>query len=140
DDAKRKKQFIGPTRHIIRGDVKAAFASAEHILEGTWRNGGQDHFYLESQAAIAYPGEFDQLSILSSTQNPSEVQEVIAHVLGLPINKVVVTTKRMGGAFGGKECQATHPAPAASSCAPPERRSTRPARIAYNKDDDMRIT
>ena len=110
DEAKRKKQFIGPIRHIARGDWKAAFANAEHILEGTWINGGQDHFYLESQAAIACPGEFDQLSVLSSTQNPSEVQEVIAHLLGLPINKVVVTTKRMGGAFGGKECQATHPA------------------------------
>lgn len=137
DDAKRKKQFIGPTRHISRGDVKAAFASSEHILEGTWRNGGQDHFYLESQAAIAYPGEFDQISILSSTQNPSEVQEVIAHVLGLPINKVVVTTKRMGGAFGGKECQATHPAAIAALVA---HKTKRPARIAYSKDDDMRVT
>jgi xanthine dehydrogenase large subunit len=137
DDAKRKKQFIGPTRHIRRGDVSAAFAAAEHILEGTWRNGGQDHFYLESQAAIAWPGEFDQISVLSSTQNPSEVQEVIAHVLGLPINKVVVTTKRMGGGFGGKECQATHPAAIAALVA---HKTKRPARIAYSKDDDMRIT
>src|SRR5204862_5707864 len=80
DEAKRKRQFIGPTRHIARGDCKTAFANAEHILLGTWINGGQDQFYLESQAAIAYPGEFDQLSVLSSTQNPSEVQEVIAHL------------------------------------------------------------
>jgi xanthine dehydrogenase large subunit len=137
DEAKRKKQFIGPTRRIARGDIEAAFASAEHILEGTWINGGQDHFYLESQAAIAYPGEFDAISVLSSTQNPSEVQEVIAHVLGLPINKVVVTTKRMGGAFGGKECQATHPAAIAALVA---HKTKRPARIAYSKDDDMRIT
>jgi len=137
DDAKRKKQFIGPTRHIMRGDTKAAFASAQHVLEGTWRNGGQDHFYLESQAAIAYPGEFDQISVLSSTQNPSEVQEVIAHVLGFPINKVVVVTKRMGGAFGGKECQATHPAAMAALVA---HKTKRPARIAYSKDDDMRVT
>ena len=137
DEAKRKKQFIGPTRHIARGDVKAAFASAQHVLQGTWRNGGQDHFYLESQAAIAWPGEFDQISVLSSTQNPSEVQEVIAHVLGLPINRVVVVTKRMGGAFGGKECQATHPAAMAALVA---HKTKRPARIAYNKDDDMRVT
>ncbi|HUJ12648.1 MAG TPA: xanthine dehydrogenase molybdopterin binding subunit [Thermoanaerobaculia bacterium] len=137
DEAKRRKQFIGPTRHIIRGDVDAAFAKAENILEGTWRNGGQDHFYLEGQAAIAYPGEFDQMVVLSSTQNPSEVQEVIAHVLGLPINKVVVTTKRMGGAFGGKECQATHPAAIAALVA---HKTKRPARIVYNKDDDMRAT
>jgi xanthine dehydrogenase large subunit len=137
DDAKRKQQFIGPTRHIARGDCQKAFANAEHILLGTWINGGQDQFYLESQAAIAYPGEFDQLSVLSSTQNPSEVQEVIAHLLGLPINKVVVTTKRMGGAFGGKECQATHPAAMAALVA---HKTKRPARIAYSKDDDMFVT
>ena len=137
DDARRKKLFIGPTRRIARGDWETAFANAEHILEGTWINGGQDHFYLESQAAIAYPGEFEQLQVLSSTQNPSEVQEVIAHLLGLPINKVVVTTKRMGGAFGGKECQATHPAAMAALVA---HKTKRPARIAYNKDDDMCVT
>ena len=137
DDAKRKQQFIGPTRHIARGDCQKAFANAEHILLGTWINGGQDQFYLESQAAIAYPGEFDQLSVLSSTQNPSEVQEVIAHLLALPINKVVVTTKRMGGAFGGKECQATHPAVMAALVA---HKTKRPARIAYGKDDDMMVT
>jgi xanthine dehydrogenase large subunit len=137
DEAKRKQQFIGPTRHIARGDCQKAFANAEHILLGTWINGGQDQFYLESQAAIVYPGEFDQLSVLSSTQNPSEVQEVIAHLLGLPINKVVVTTKRMGGAFGGKECQATHPAAMAALVA---HKTRRPARIAYSKDDDMCVT
>ncbi len=137
DEAKRRKQFIGPTRRIARGDVNAALASAEHVLQGTWINGGQDHFYLESQAAIAYPGEFDAITILSSTQNPSEVQEVIAHILELPNNKVVVTTKRMGGAFGGKECQATHPAAMAALVA---QKTKRPARIAYNKDDDMRVT
>lgn len=137
DDAKRKKQFIGPIRTIRRGDADRAFASARHVLEGTWINGGQDHFYLESQAAIAVPGEFDQLTVHSSTQNPSEVQEVIAHLLGLPINKVTVVTKRMGGGFGGKECQATHPAAIAALVA---HKTKRPARIAYNKDDDMRIT
>ena len=137
DDAKRRGQFIGPKRFIRRGDANAAFASAKHILEGTWINGGQDHFYLESQAALTVPGEFDQLTVHSSTQNPSEVQEVIAHLLGLPINKVTVVTKRMGGGFGGKECQATHPAAIAALVAHETKRA---ARLAYNKDDDMRIT
>ena len=137
DEAKRAKQFIGPTRYINRGDVDAAFAKADHILEGRWINGGQDHFYLESQAAIAYPGEFDQITVHSSTQNPSEVQEVIAHLLALPVNKVTVVTKRMGGGFGGKECQATHPATMAALVA---HKTKRPARIAYGKDDDMIVT
>jgi xanthine dehydrogenase large subunit len=137
DEAKTRKQFIGPTRFIRRGDAASAFASAKHVLHGTWINGGQDHFYLESQAAIAVPGEFDQIVVHSSTQNPSEVQDVIAHLLGLPINKVTVVTKRMGGGFGGKECQATHPAAIAALVA---HKTKRPARIAYNKDDDMKVT
>jgi len=137
DEAKRRKQFIGPTRSIVRGDVDAAFASAKNVLEGVFVNGGQDHFYLESQAAIAEPGEFDQLTVHSSTQNPTEVQDVIAHLLGLPANKVVVITKRMGGGFGGKECQATHPAAIAALVA---HKTKRPARMVYNKDDDMRVT
>jgi xanthine dehydrogenase large subunit len=137
DDAKRKKQFIGKTMKIERGDVAAAFARARHVLRGTFINGGQDHFYLESQAALAQPGEFDQLVVHSSTQHPSEVQDVIGHLLGLPINKVVVVTKRMGGGFGGKECQATHPAAMAALVA---QKTKRPARIVYNKDDDMRVT
>jgi xanthine dehydrogenase large subunit len=137
DEAKRRRSFIGRTMTIQRGDVEAAFASAAHILEGTFINGGQDHFYLESQAALAVPGEFDQLTVHSSTQNPSEVQDVIAHLLGLPINKVTVVTKRMGGGFGGKECQATHPAAIAALVA---HKLRRPARIAYTKDDDMCVT
>ncbi len=137
DDAKRKKEFIGPTRHIRRGDAERAIAEAEHVIEGTWINGGQDHFYLESQAAIAVPGENDSLVVHSSTQNPSEVQHVIAHLLGLHINQVTVVTKRMGGAFGGKECQATHPAVIASVVA---LKTKRPARLVYNKDDDMCVT
>jgi xanthine dehydrogenase large subunit len=137
DEAKRRGLFIGKTMTIQRGDVEAAFASAAHILEGTFINGGQDHFYLESQAALAVPGEFDQLTVHSSTQNPSEVQDVIAHLLGLPINKVTVVTKRMGGGFGGKECQATHPAAIAALVA---HKLKRPARIAYTKDDDMCVT
>jgi xanthine dehydrogenase large subunit len=137
DEAKRRKDFIGPVRRIARGDAGQALASADHVLEGTFRNGGQDHFYLESQAAIVYPGEHDQITVHSSTQNPSEVQDVTAHLLGLPINKVVTITKRMGGGFGGKECQATHPAAIAALVA---LKTKRPARIVYNKDDDMCVT
>src|SRR5258706_6896779 len=137
DDAKRKEQFIGKTMKMERGDVDAAFARAPHTLRGVFINGGQDHFYLESQAAMAQPGEYDQLVVHSSTQHPSEVQHVIAHLLGVPINKVIVITKRMGGGFGGKECQATHPAVIAALVA---QKTKRPGRLVHNKDDDMRAT
>src|SRR5947207_7130342 len=137
DEAKKRRDFIGPVRRIARGDLARGFAEADHILEGVWINGGQDHFYLESQAALAIPGEHDTLTVHSSTQNPSEVQHVIAHLLGVSINKVTVVTKRMGGGFGGKECQATHPAAIAALVA---HKLKRPARIAYGKDDDMCVT
>ncbi|HEY9678356.1 MAG TPA: molybdopterin cofactor-binding domain-containing protein [Drouetiella sp.] len=99
--------------------------------------GGQDHFSLESQAALVYPGEYNQLVIHSSTQAPSEVQQVAARVLGLQQNQVIVITKRMGGGFGGKETQATHPAVMAALVA---LKTKRPARIIYTIDDDMKYT
>jgi xanthine dehydrogenase large subunit len=137
DEAIAAQSFIGETRYIRRGDVEAALASAEHVLEGVFRNAGQDHFYLESQAAIVYPGEHGSLIVHSSTQHPTEVQETIAHLLGIDMSQVVVNTKRMGGAFGGKEAQATHPAAMAALVA---RTTKRPARIVYDKDSDMHAT
>ncbi|MGH7179230.1 MAG: molybdopterin cofactor-binding domain-containing protein, partial [Tepidisphaeraceae bacterium] len=137
DDAIAANQFIGPKRTIARGNVKSALASADHVLEGTFEVGGQEHFYLESQAAIAYPSEHGQLTVHSSTQHPSEVQALVAEIAGVPFNHVTVITKRMGGGFGGKETQAAQPAAMAGLVASLTRR---PARIVYNKDDDMRFT
>jgi xanthine dehydrogenase large subunit len=136
-EAKKRGNFIGGPRRISRGDLEAGFRQGEHVLEGTLSMGGVDQFYLESQAALVYPGESDALTVHSSTQNPSEVQHVVADLLGLTLNKVTVVTKRMGGGFGGKECQATHPAAMAALVA---LKTKRPARIAYTKDDDMRVT
>jgi len=137
EEAIEAREFFPDPRAIRRGDADAALAGAEHILEGVFENKGQDHFYLESQAAIVYPGENGALTVHSSTQNPTEVQEVIAHLLGLQMNQVVVITKRMGGGFGGKECQATHPAAMAALVA---QKTKRPARIVYDKDNDMHAT
>ncbi|HEX9986439.1 MAG TPA: xanthine dehydrogenase molybdopterin binding subunit [Thermoanaerobaculia bacterium] len=137
EEAVAAESFIGETRFIRRGDAARALAEAEHVLDGVFVNAGQDHFYLESQAAIVVPGEHGALTIHSSTQNPTEVQEVVAHLLGLTMNQVVVLTKRMGGAFGGKECQATQPAAMAALVA---QKTRRPARIVYDKDLDMHAT
>ncbi len=137
DEAKACQSFIGPVRRIKRGSPVEAFLEAEHVIEGTFRNEGQDHFYLESQAAIVYPGECDQLVIHSSTQAPSEIQDVVAHLLGLKMSQVVCITKRMGGGFGGKESQGAHPAAMAALVALKTKRATR---IVYNKDHDMQVT
>ena len=106
-------------------------------MTGELRIGGQEQFYLESQAAIAYPAERDQLVVHASTQNPTEVQAVVAEVLGLGQHQVVCLCKRMGGAFGGKESQSTIPALMAALVT---WKTNRPARVIYHKDDDMRVT
>jgi xanthine dehydrogenase large subunit len=133
----RRQKFLGPRRRIARGDVDASLARSAHRLSGVFTCGGQEQFYLESQAAIAYPGEQGQMVVHSSTQNPTEIQMVVADMLGVGNHEVVCICKRMGGAFGGKESQAAIPAMMAALVA---HKTGRPARVIYNKDDDMRIT
>ncbi len=137
DDAIKNNQYIGVHRFIKRGDLDEAFKNAEHTIEGTFINGGQEQFYLESQASLAYPGEDNTLIIHSSTQHPSEIQQVGAKILGLKQNQVICITKRMGGGFGGKESQACHFAVMAGLVA---LKTQRPARVILTKDDDMQVT
>jgi xanthine dehydrogenase large subunit len=137
DEAIARRQFIGPTRRLKRGDVAAAFADAPHFLEGTFTIGGQEHFYLESQAALAVPGDGGHITIHSSTQNPTEIQAVVARCLGLRQNQVVCVCRRMGGGFGGKETQGAHPALLAALVA---FRTRRPARVVLSCDQDMQVT
>ena len=137
EEAIRQERFLGSRLRIARGDVDKHLATAEHRLSGIFHSGGQEQFYLESQAAIAYPGEQGQMVVHSSTQNPTEIQAVVAEVLGLGYHEVVCLCKRMGGAFGGKETQAAIPALMAALVA---QKTGRPARVIYSKDDDMRVT
>ena len=86
---------------------------------------------------MAWPGEYGEIQVHSSSQNPTEIQEVVAEALGLGFHEVVCVCKRMGGGFGGKETQAVIPAVMAALVAA---KTQRPARVAYSKDDDMRST
>ena len=137
EQADSLQQYLGDERQIGRGDVATHLASAEHVVEGSFIVGGQEQFYLESQAALAEPRERDEITIYSSTQNPTEVQKVVAETLGLGHHQVVCTTQRMGGAFGGKETQGTLPAAMVALVA---QHTRRPARIVYDKAQDMRVT
>ncbi len=137
DEAIQKKEFIGPLRKIQRGQPDEAFAKAEHQLTGEIEIAGQDHFYLESQACIAYPKEDGQIEIHASSQHPTEVQHLVCEALGLKNHQVVCIVKRMGGGFGGKESQAAPFAVYASLVA---QKLKRPARLILTKDDDMLIT
>ncbi|MDE0457313.1 MAG: molybdopterin-dependent oxidoreductase, partial [Chromatiales bacterium] len=120
-----------------RGEPAAAIAAASRRLEGWVRIGGQEHFYLEGQAALAVPGEDDEMRVWSSTQHPSEVQNLVAHMLGVPGAAVVCECRRMGGAFGGKESQAAQWACLAALAA---RVTGRPAKVRLDRDDDMTMT
>ena len=122
---------------LSRGDAEAALRSAPHRVRGSFRVGGQDHFYLEGHIACALPGEEDEIHIISSTQHPSEVQHMVAGVLGIPASLVTVTVRRMGGGFGGKESQSSLFAAAAALAA---RAFGRPVKLRLDRDDDMTAT
>ena len=137
EQALAQEEFLGVSRKIERGDFSKAWKDAENRLEGTFHCNGQEHFYLESQAVLAWPGEEGQLHIHSSTQNTSEIQQVVAEALDLGFHQVVSDCKRMGGGFGGKETQAAIPAVMAALVA---HKLKRPARVVFSKDDDMKTT
>ncbi|MEM8855222.1 MAG: molybdopterin cofactor-binding domain-containing protein, partial [Pseudomonadota bacterium] len=122
---------------MARGDADAAIKAAPHTIEGKMEVGGQEHFALEGQIAIATPGEDDEMHVLSSNQHPSECQEVVARVLGVPCHAVTVEVRRIGGGFGGKETQGNLVAAVAALAA---RLSGRPVKVRLDRDDDTIIT
>ncbi|WOS64869.1 xanthine dehydrogenase molybdopterin binding subunit [Sinorhizobium fredii] len=122
---------------LERGDIDAGFAKAKNVVEGEMRIGGQDHFYLEGHISFAIPGEDDEVTVIASTQHPSETQHMVAQVLGLPSNAITVNVRRMGGAFGGKETQANLFAAVAALAA---RKYRRPVKVRPDRDDDMTAT
>lgn len=122
---------------IARGDIEAAMKRAPHVRSGQLFVGGQEHFYLETQAAIASVDEAGSVLIQSSTQHPTETQEIVARVLGVPKNEVVVQSLRMGGAFGGKEVQAN---PWAAIAALGCRKTGRPVRVRLDRARDFMLT
>ncbi|MGE0748908.1 MAG: xanthine dehydrogenase molybdopterin binding subunit, partial [Rhodospirillales bacterium] len=137
EEALEAELYVAPPQTIRRGDAAAALAASPHRLQGELRCGGQDHFYLEGQIALAVPGEDRDMMVYSSTQHPTEVQQGVAHLLGVPANAVTVEVRRMGGAFGGKESHATIVAGIAAVLASAARR---PVKLRLRRDEDMIVT
>ncbi|KAK0098372.1 hypothetical protein PV326_008961 [Microctonus aethiopoides] len=138
EDAIKAKSFMpGTPKSIKNGDATKALANCDHILEGEVKMGGQEHFYLETHAVLAVPKEVDEIEIYSSTQHPTEIQKLVAHILGISINKVNVRVKRMGGGFGGKESRGMLVALPAALAAYKLRR---PIRCMLDRDEDMMIS
>ena len=137
DEALAKDSYVSDTHVMERGDVKTAMAAAPNTLSGRLDIGGQDHFYLEGQVALAVPAEDGDVYLHSSTQHPSEVQHNVANIMGLPAHAVTVEVRRMGGAFGGKESQ---PAQWAALAALGATKTGRPVKCRLDRDDDMTMT
>ena len=137
EDAVAAGRFLCEPHRMRRGDVEAALAGAALRLRGEVRTPAQDHFYLETQASLAIPGEGGAIEVISSTQHPTEVQTLVAAALGIGRHQVVVSVPRMGGGFGGKESQA---APFAVLAAVAARRTGRPVKVWLCRDQDMVMT
>ena len=135
--ALKAQSFVLPTERLVRGNPRAAIATAPHRLAGKIRIGGQEQFYLEGMIAYAVPKEDGTMLVYSSTQHPGEVQHQVAHALDMPANDVVVECRRMGGGFGGKESQ---PGLFACVAALLARKTARPVKLRLDRDDDMAIT
>lgn len=105
-EALEKQDFVLPTRTFRMGEAASQIAGAAHLIEGEQTVRGQEHFYLEGQVSMALPSEDGGVHVISSSQHPTEVQKLVASVLGVSINRVQAEVRRMGGGFGGKESQA----------------------------------
>ncbi len=137
DALARKTKDVGEPYAFIRRDAARAVASAPQRLSESFRIGGQEHFYLEGQVSLAVPEEQGGMMLHCSTQHPSEVQHLVAHMLHVPSARVTVECRRMGGAFGGKESQAAQWACLAALAA---HVTGRPAKCRLDRDEDMMMT
>ncbi|KAJ9496815.1 hypothetical protein H2202_007592 [Exophiala xenobiotica] len=140
DEAIEAKSFYTNEKELkkgaaIDGSMDKAFSSCDRVFEGTVRMGGQEHFYLETNASMVIPHiEDGYMDVWSSTQNTMETQEWVSHTTGMPSNRINARVKRMGGAFGGKESRST---PIACVLAVAAQKEKRPIRCMLNRDEDM---
>jgi xanthine dehydrogenase large subunit len=136
-DAMAAGSYHGAQPLMVQGDTDAGFADSAHVFTGEFQFSGQEHFYLETHAALAQVDENGQVFIQSSTQHPSETQEIVAHVLGVPAHEVTVQCLRMGGGFGGKEMQ---PHGFAAVAALGAKLTGRPVRFRLNRTQDLTMS
>ena len=131
EQALERRLFVVPSVEVSRGNLASA---STYTVRGKLRCGGQEHFYLEGQVALAIPGEREEMLVHSSTQHPTEVQHLVAAALGVADASVTVELRRLGGGFGGKETQAAFYAVVAALLA---RATGRPVKLRADRDDDM---
>ncbi|MBT3207792.1 MAG: xanthine dehydrogenase molybdopterin binding subunit [Bacteroidetes bacterium] len=129
--------FFQEERKIECGNFEEAYHKSQNKIEGRFKTGAQEHWYLETQVCLALPGEGDEIKIFSSTQNPTETQCIIAEVLNISNKDIEVENRRLGGAFGGKETQANH---IASWTALLCKTTKRPVKMRLQRKEDQIMT
>lgn len=135
--AKEKGLLLIPPRTFSMGNPSEVWSHCKYIVEDSIELGGQEHLYIETQGAYAYPVEGGYIKVHSSTQGPTAVQKTVARVLGLPMNLIEVDVVRLGGGFGGKEDQASGFAAMAALAA---HITGKPVKLVLPRHDDIRMT
>jgi xanthine dehydrogenase large subunit len=136
-EAFKQSKLIMPPRIFSFGNIEEAWDKCDIVVEGKVESGGQEHLYLETQGSIAIPEERGKIKLFSATQSPTSVQRTAARVLGVEMNNIEVDVLRLGGAFGGKEDQATHWAVMSALAA---HKLGKPVKLVLNRMDDIRLT
>ena len=131
-----KKKLLFKVRKIKRGNATKILSKSKNKLKGNFTTGSQEHFYLEGQAAFVIPKEDNDLVVYSSTQHPSETQQIIAKMLNQKSNSITVVVRRIGGGFGGKETNFM----TSSICSLLAYRTKCPIKLRLDRDDDIIIT
>ena len=137
EEAIESKSFLDDPIIVSKGNSKKAIQNARNSLSGSLSIGGQEHYYLEGQVAMSIPTEDNEMVVHSSTQNPTEVQHLVAHVLSVPQNAIEVVTRRMGGGFGGKETDSSQ---LACICAIFSKKTNKPVKARLSRKDDILLT
>ena len=136
-DALKKKSYVLKEKIIKKGDATKAIENSVNRLNGSFTTGSQEHFALEGQTAFVIPQEDNDYKVFSSTQHPSETQQVIAKMLNQKSNTITVETRRIGGGFGGKETQSFI---FAAICTLLAKKTKHPVKLRMDRDDDIIIT
>ena len=135
--AQQKGHLLFPSRTFESGNIEDAWSECEYVFEGTVENNGQEHLYIETQGSYAYPIDNKSIKIHSSTQSPTAVQKTAASILNLSMHRIEVDVARLGGAFGGKEDQASGFASMAALAA---YRLQKPVKVILSRKEDLTIT
>ncbi len=135
-DSLDKKNLLFEVRKINKGNAQKKILSSKHTLKGNFTTGSQEHFYLEGQVAFVIPKEDNEMTVYSSTQHPSETQQLIGKMLNQKSNSITVVVRRIGGGFGGKETNFM----TAAICSLLAYKTKKPIKLRLDRDDDIILT